>query len=358
MGVSKQTSGRWRAVLKNGRAYVASKNFDTKREAEEWLARERAALAGGVDPRAGKVTVGKAFARYLESRQHTVAVKTYRSDSELLKIMPPNLANVHVSRVSDREIQRALNAWSRRYAESSVRKYRAILSGFFTWTVRERLRLDNPVGRTKVAHQLSTTQGMQPFTEPELHEVRAAVAEHDVHLGDVVWFLAWTGLRWAEVRELRVADFIEVPMPRIIIQRSAPENVGVKSTKSGRSRHVPLSDALLPLMRQFAKDKGPDDLLVTSSTGHRLHAAAFKRTARWSTTGRGRRLHDLRHTAACLWLAAGVPVSTVQAWLGHSSLQTTQVYVHYLGDSADAAGLAFLNGRGHIGGTRSKWRGQ
>ena len=66
--------------------------------------------------------------------------------------------------------------------------------------------------------------------------------------------------------------------------------------------------------------------------------------------------HDLRHTAAsaaivghgpvlvrwdhgsytlpirvrvCLWLASGVSISTIQAWLGHSSLQTTQIYVHY-----------------------------
>ena len=31
----------------------------------------------------------------------------------------------------------------------------------------------------------------------------------------------------------------------------------------------------------------------------------------------GRRIHDLRHTAACLWLARGVDPVTVQAWMGH-----------------------------------------
>lgn len=36
--------------------------------------------------------------------------------------------------------------------------------------------------------------------------------------------------------------------------------------------------------------------------------------------GRGRRIHDLRHTAACLWLARGVDVSTVQSWMGHASI--------------------------------------
>jgi integrase len=82
-----------------------------------------------------------------------------------------------------------------------------------------------------------------------------------------------------------------------------------------------------------------------------VHADIAVQSA-WPTTGRGRRLYDLRHTAARVWLAAGVPASTVQAWLGHSSLQTTQIYVHYLGDSADQAGLEVLNRRGSAGGAR------
>ena len=64
----------------------------------------------------------------------------------------------------------------------------------------------------------------------------------------------------------------------------------------------------------------------------------------------GRRLHDLRHTAACLWLNRGVDLSTVSAWLGHASISTTNRYLHYLGTSADSAGLERLNrGRGAHG---------
>lgn len=64
----------------------------------------------------------------------------------------------------------------------------------------------------------------------------------------------------------------------------------------------------------------------------------------------GRRLHDLRRTGACLWLARGVDLSTVSAWLGHASITTTNRYLHYLGTSADTAGLERLNrGRGAHG---------
>ena len=57
MSIRKLASGRWFAELKAGRTYVTGKAFDTKREAQAWYSRERAALVGGVDPRAGRATV-------------------------------------------------------------------------------------------------------------------------------------------------------------------------------------------------------------------------------------------------------------------------------------------------------------
>ena len=37
--------------------------------------------------------------------------------------------------------------------------------------------------------------------------------------------------------------------------------------------------------------------------------------------------HQLRHTFACHMIAAGIPVTSVQKMLGHTSLRTTQLYV-------------------------------
>ncbi len=57
-------AGEWsfRAKLKSGRVDVASRVFDTRREAQAWLNRERAAVVGGVDPRAGRERVRRALA--------------------------------------------------------------------------------------------------------------------------------------------------------------------------------------------------------------------------------------------------------------------------------------------------------
>jgi integrase len=41
------------------------------------------------------------------------------------------------------------------------------------------------------------------------------------------------------------------------------------------------------------------------------------------------RFHDLRHTAASLWLAAGFKPYEVSRWLGHANVSTTDsIYAH------------------------------
>lgn len=352
MPVRQDRSGRWRAELKSGREYVAGRTFDTKREADAWLARERASLDGGVDPRAGKVLVKQAFTIWLADREGTVAIKTRKSDASVQKVIPPAVANIHVNRVTDREMQRCINDWSRRYAETTVRRYRATMMAFFSSCIRDRMITVNPVLRTHVPPQLTPAAEMLPLSRVELEAVRDDIAIINSALADALWLAGWTGLRWSELREVRVADFIEKPVPRLMIRRAQPEGIGTKRPKSGKARHVPLVDAVLPLVKEMASGKKPNDLLVTTENGARLYATAFKRSTHWETTGRGRRLHDLRHTAACLWLEAGVSPTTVQAWLGHADLSTTQRYLHYLGTSADETGLSRLNKWGRAGGAR------
>jgi integrase len=54
--------------------------------------------------------------------------------------------------------------------------------------------------------------------------------------------------------------------------------------------------------------------------------------------------HDLRHTAASLWIAAGIDIKTVSAWLGHSTAKLTlDTYGHLMGTDADRAALERVN---------------
>lgn len=124
MSIRKLPSGRFRAVLKSGREYVTGRSFDTKREASAWLVREKAALSGGVDPRAGKSRVDELLPLWLEERRDVVARKTYVADAALVRLVPTALGRLSVNAVTDREVMRSLVHLTRSgLAEASVRRY-------------------------------------------------------------------------------------------------------------------------------------------------------------------------------------------------------------------------------------------
>jgi len=148
---------------------------------------------------------------------------------------------------------------------------------------------------------------------------------------------------------MRVRDFVRVPMPVLLVSRAAPERVEAKVTKSGKSRRMPIADRVLSLVEACADGKGPDELLFITKSGHQMHASPVKRTVHWSTVAPGRRIHDLRQTAACLWQGKRVDPVTVQSWLRHASIATTNIYLHPLGSSADRTDLARLNALGARG---------
>jgi site-specific recombinase XerD len=71
-------------------------------------------------------------------------------------------------------------------AEASVRRFRASLSSFFAWAVRERLILTSPVLRTRVPRSGGPRVEMYPFREDELEQVHQVAAIRDQQLADVV----------------------------------------------------------------------------------------------------------------------------------------------------------------------------
>jgi len=125
-------------------------------------------------------------------------------------------------------------------------------------------------------------------------------------------------------------------------ERARPEGHAVKVTKTGKGRLVPVPSHVASIVRGMAEGKGPDDLLVTTDRGGSLHANRFRASSGRDEYSDGRRLYDLRHTAVCLWLSSGVPVSTAKEWAGHADISTTNVYVTFLGTDADRLDVARL----------------
>ncbi len=271
MSVRKTPGGRWRGVVKSGREQVASKTFNTRREALAWVARERAALAGGVDPRAGRRTVRVLVPEWLQEREHAVSRKTFVSDSALPRLMPPALSALQIGAVTDREVTRALIALNKSgLAESSVKRFRASLSAFFAWAVRERLITANPVTGTRVPKGRGSAHG-----DPAVRRGRAGVVLHGrISAGpaagrrtadrvvDGAALVRAPGGAGPRLRARAVAGALvsraapEAWLPVLLVSRAAPEGVEAKVTKSGKSRRVPVADRVLPLV-QAARREGP-----------------------------------------------------------------------------------------------------
>ncbi|MDE2107091.1 MAG: tyrosine-type recombinase/integrase, partial [Patescibacteria group bacterium] len=117
--------------------------------------------------------------------------------------------------------------------------------------------------------------------------------------------------------------------------------------KGSKQRRVPLAGPVVEALRAWlairpAADHervfcAPGDMLpVTPGDVGESIRKAYKRAGI-----AGFRPHDLRHTFATRTLAAGVPMHVIQAWMGHSSIATTQIYAHTI---VDASHLALLNG--------------
>ena len=346
MTVDKRPNGRWRGRVLDGRTYVSSQVFDTKKEATAYVAAERSRLgldrAGGsvVDPRAARRRLVEVVPLFLAYREDMVAERTLSTDRFMLTSMAPvGLLQRSVGTVTAADVERVLvGLLAEGAAHSSVVRFRASLRGFFTWAVRNGFRADNPVSSALMPRRTEPRREMHPWSAAELEDRFRVWSALNADAAEVVRFLALTALRWSEARALLVSDVSLVPYPSVLVQRARPEGTAVKTTKNTQHRRVPLAAPVVPYVRARMVGRSGSDLLLPP-----MHRGRLTAQLNWSDTAGGRTLHDARHTAVCLWIASGVDLATVRAWAGHSDLSITSRYVHYLGSAADRASLARLN---------------
>lgn len=154
---------------------------------------------------------------------------------------------------------------------------------------------------------------VRPFSADELDSAWLDWSAYSPMLADVVLVLARSGLRWGEACALTVDD---ADAGTLTIDKSAGKDGRVRSFLASRVRQVPVAARIRPIVERLVAGRDEDELLFTTSLGEPLHRTAVLRRLNWSETGRGRRLHDLRQTAAHLWLAEGADPADVRCWLG------------------------------------------
>ncbi|HEY1344678.1 MAG TPA: tyrosine-type recombinase/integrase, partial [Streptosporangiaceae bacterium] len=113
----------------------------------------------------------------------------------------------------------------------------------------------------------------------------------------------------------------------------------VDTLTNHRARTVPLVTELVPIIDRWSAGKEPQAWLFAAPGGGPLRESNWKRSVGWRAAKVAAgvpdvRVHDLRHTAASLWLAAGADPKVVQRVLGHATAAMTMDLYGHLVDAS------------------------
>ena len=140
----------------------------------------------------------------------------------------------------------------------------------------------------------------------------------------IVPMLILTGARKREVLDARWEDF-----------DVAKRIWRIPMSKSGKARHVPLSDGALHILAQVREAQASQPLkdvpwVFSNPDTGKPYVSIFYSwdTARQRAGLPDVRIHDLRHSFASFLVNAGRSLYEVQKILGHTQVRTTQRYAH------------------------------
>lgn len=338
--IAKRPDGQWRARYRDASGKEFSKHFALKRDAVAWLDSVTTSMATGTyaAPDKGRQTFAVIAERWFETQARWTETTRARNRSVLDTHVVPQWGRRRVSSIDSEELQRWVNDLSvTGLAPNTVRKVASVASGVFTYAVKPAKALGvSPMVDVKLPAQ---TQARRRYlSAAQVERLAAAAREH----ADVVFTLAYVGLRIGELSALRVRD-VDFLRRRITVGASVTEVNGrlVWSTpKDKEERRVPIPAFLLDGLAARTTGRAPEDLLFPSPRGDVLRVRNMRR-AWFDAAAReagvpGLVPHELRHTAASLAVSSGASVLAVQRLLGHNKPSITlDVYSDLFDDDLD-----------------------
>lgn len=170
------------------------------------------------------------------------------------------------------------------------------------------------------------------LTEPEVDALLGACDQH-----------TWTGRRdhalllLAAQTGLRISEL--TGLTRTDLHLGAGAHVACQG-KGRKQRITPLTVATVAVLKDWLAEQptSPDAPLFSTRRGRPLSRDAIERRITHYATnaavicpslqGKNITAHVLRHTTAMRLLHAGIDTSVIALWLGHVSVDTTQIYLH------------------------------
>jgi len=350
--IYKRADGRWVATIDLG--YAGGKRrrksyyAGTRREVAEKLTAALRARQQGLPVVGDRQTVGALLESWLsESAARKVRPRTLQRYREIVRLhLTPKLGRVPLSKLTPQRVDAMMNeALAAGVSPRSAAHHRAVLRTALNVAMRWGF-----VGRNVASladPPRVPEREVRPLTPTDARALLDAV--HGDRLEALFTVALALGLRQGEALGLRWAD-VDLDGGTLTVQRTlqrVDREWCFMEPKTARSRRTlalpgPVTVALREHRTRQLQERlrlgaawqgdGWGDLVFTDEAGGPVSGFHVSRRFRALLSVAGlpaMRYHDLRHGAASLMAAQGVPARVAMEILGHAQISTTMnVYVH------------------------------
>lgn len=338
--------GRFRAGGKQTRRKLGLKRPPgdsaglTKRDAERALQRlidaEVTIVSAG-----DRVDLKRAGDRYIEHLDVVMRRKaTTLQDYEIIlrKHLIPFFAGRTLDRVDTQLCSDYLvSKLNEGLSPKTVANHMTLLHGVFRFAMKKGWSHANPVAAVDRPKEAEVDADIRFLTHEEVEALlRQADDVEWGHIDFPMWLLATTcGLRQGELLALRWMD-IDWTTGVVRVRRNYTRKTWGTPKSRRSSRALPMiarTAAALDVLSQQSRWTGDEDLVFAHPVlGTVLDPSKVRKRFKRALVSAGLRdirFHDLRHTFGTHAAAAGVPLRTLQEWMGHRDFKTTLIYADY-----------------------------
>ena len=303
--------------------------FARRRDAEQFahLIEVDRSQGSFVDPRLGKITVEEWFERWWPTVTNLRPTTRGRDEASFRNHVLPTFGSTPLSRVD----RTSLREWVARLSDpddgglapATVSKAVQVFNKAMRAALEDRLISMNPVERLplpKIEHE-----EMRFLTPDELRRLADTI---DPRYRAFVLLAGYSGLRVGELLALRWGN-VDMLRRQVTVIETLTDLAGQLSFGPPKTRAA-LRTVTVPsfVAEELSRtvDSPPDarHLVFTSPDGHPVRPTLFRRRF-WNPAVEEAglnplRIHDLRHTAVALWIAAGANPKQIAARAGHTSV--------------------------------------
>ena len=324
----------WDVRLRDPDGRVYTRTFDTKKQALDFEAGQRAARAKGTwtDPRGEHRGFEEVAQWWLQSNPGKRGSSFARDESIVRVHLIPVFGKRTIGSITKPDVQGLVNEWSQTHAPRSVKRMYGVVRAIFNAAVDADYiarspcrRIGLPAIRSRKAPQLANSA---------LNDLAHAL---DPMYSGMVYVGAVLGMRWGEVAGLRIGriDFEKRTLAvaeQVTRGRGGVTVVGAPKSDAG-NRTMTIPEPLAELLRDHILAMGldpvedRDELVFASPEGDALDYSNWRRRI-WLPAVRragldGVGFHDLRRLNATAMVLDGTDVKTAQTRLGHSDPRLT-----------------------------------